>query len=173
VNTRSAQIATAAVLVLSTAACGGHSASRRAADGGALAYARCLRSHGLRAWPDPGPGGVFDKTKLTTQALGAGIARIQAAQTACRRLAPNGGAPPSASQQAQAKAQALEFARCVRSHGVPRFPDPDSTGRIPDPASVGIDQGSPQFRRANQACGADRPPYIPSNSAYDTWAQTR
>jgi hypothetical protein len=60
----------------------------------------------------------------------------------------------------------------VRAHGVANFPDPDSTGRIPDPASVGIDQGSPKFEAANQACAKDRLPYIPSNSAYESWAKT-
>jgi hypothetical protein len=68
--------------------------------------------------------------------------------------------------------QSLQFSRCVRSHGVPNFPDPDVTGRIPDPGSVGVDQGSPKFQAANEACGAYRPPYMPSNSAYDTWART-
>jgi len=70
------------------------------------------------------------------------------------------------------RANALVFARCVRSHGVPSFPDPGSDGRIPDPAREGIDQGSPKFQAANQACGKWRPPYMPSNTAYDTWART-
>ena len=69
-------------------------------------------------------------------------------------------------------AQALRFSRCVRSHGVPNFPDPDSTGRIPDPASLGIDQGSPKFQAANQTCRRYRPPYMPSNAAYNAYART-
>jgi hypothetical protein len=60
----------------------------------------------------------------------------------------------------------------VRSHGVPNFPDPGSDGRIPDPATAGVDQGSPKFQAANQACGKYRPPYVPSNSAYNSWART-
>lgn len=61
----------------------------------------------------------------------------------------------------------------MRAHGVTNFPDPDSTGRIPDPASFGIDQGSPQLEAANQACGKYRPPYIPSNAAYNAYARTQ
>jgi hypothetical protein len=72
----------------------------------------------------------------------------------------------------QIKAQALQYSRCVRSHDVPNFPDPDSSGRIPDPASLGIDQGSPKFQAANQACGKYRPPYMPSNAAYNAYART-
>jgi hypothetical protein len=60
----------------------------------------------------------------------------------------------------------------MRRHGVPNLPDPGSDGRIPDPATVGINQGSPKFKAANQACGKYRPPYMPSNSAYDAYART-
>jgi hypothetical protein len=56
----------------------------------------------------------------------------------------------------------------MRNHGVKNFPDPGSDGRIPD--SFGIDQGSPKFEAANQACRRYRPPYIPSNAAYDAYA---
>ena len=38
---------------------------------GAIAYARCLRSNGVPHWPDPDSSGVFDKSKLTLQRLGA------------------------------------------------------------------------------------------------------
>jgi hypothetical protein len=123
-------------------------------------------------WPDPDSSGEFDKSKLALQRLGVSGSQLQAAQTACRPLSPNGGRPPNQSERARARVQALRFSRCVRNHGVSNFPDPDSTGRIPDPASVGVDQGSPKFQAANEACRKYRPPYIPSNSAYDSWART-
>ena len=188
-----AAVAAAAGLALLAAACGGSPGGRVAQLGstatrtstssadasstsptasGAVAFARCMRSHRVPNWPDPASNGAFDKSKLATQQLGAGPSRVQAAQRACNHLLPNGGSGPSAAQLQQAKTQGLAFARCVRSHGVPRFPDPDSSGRIPDPASVGIDQGSPAFRAANQACRKYRPPYIPSNSAYEAYART-
>jgi hypothetical protein len=70
------------------------------------------------------------------------------------------------------RAQGLSFSQCMHTHGVTNFPDPGSDGRIPDPASFGINQGSPQFEAANQACARYRPPYIPSNTAYNSWART-
>jgi hypothetical protein len=166
-------IATAA-LVLLAAACGGASKppAASAQQNAAAAYARCVRSHGVPNWPDPNSSGVFDKSKLTSQQLGASSSRVQAAQSACQHLLPNGGSGPNAAQVQQVKAQALAFSRCVRSHGLPNFPDPDSTGRIPDPATVGIDQGAPKFEAANQACGKYRPPYMPSNAAYNAYART-
>jgi hypothetical protein len=131
-----------------------------------------MRSHRVPNWPDPNSSGVFDKSKLGLQQLGASSLRVQAAQRACNHLLPNGGSGPNSAQLQQIKAQGLEFAQCVRAHGVPNFPDPGSDGRIPDPATVGIDQGSPKFEAANQACGKYRPPYMPSNSAYNAYART-
>lgn len=165
-------------LTLVAAGCGGSPGGRVAQPGStrqdqAVAFARCMRSNGVPGWPDPSSSGVFDKSKLSPQRLGAAEPRIQAAQSACRHLLPNGGRPPSQAERQQAKAQALRFARCVRAHGVPGFPDPGSDGRIPDPATVGIDQGSPKFEAANDACARYRPPYIPSNSAYNAYARTR
>jgi hypothetical protein len=46
------------------------------------------------------------------------------------------------------------FSACMRSHGLPNFPDPDSNGRFD---AAGIDQGSPAFRAANSACRALNP----------------
>jgi hypothetical protein len=161
----------AAVLALLAAACGGSPANNVAQQSGAVAFASCVRSHGVRNWPDPNASGVFDKSKLSSQQLGASDSRVQAAQRVCQHLLPSGGGPSPAQVQ-QVKALGLEFARCVRSHGVANFPDPGSDGRIPDPASVGIDQGSPKFEAANQACRKYRPPYMPSNAAYNAYART-
>ena len=175
VTRRGAALAAAGGLALLTTACGGSTDSNVAApapQNGAVAFARCMRSNGIPNWPDPNNSGAFDKSKLTPRQLGAGSSRVQAGQGACRHLLSNGGSGPTAAQVQQVKAQALRFSECVRGHGVPSFPDPDSTGRIPDPATVGIDQGSPKFRAANQACGRYRPPYMPSNSAYDAYART-
>lgn len=44
---------------------------------------------------------------------------------------------------------AQAFASCMRSHGVPSFPDPDSSGRFLLPGSV---QNAPRFQSASQAC---------------------
>ena len=55
-------------------------------------------------------------------------------------------------------AQTLAYARCMRAHGVPNFPDPQTSGGgVGQSAGIGIDLGginvnSPQFRSANHAC---------------------
>ena len=45
----------------------------------------------------------------------------------------------------------LAFSSCVRSHGVPNFPDPDSKGNLPNDAKQ-IAQTNPQFPSATRAC---------------------
>jgi hypothetical protein len=137
---------------------------------GALAFASCMRSHGVPNYPDPTSSGLV---KESLQQLGVSSSRFQSASSACNHLLPNGGHGPSPAQVQQVRALALNFSQCVRTHGVPGFPDPGSDGRIPDPATVGINQGSPKFEAANQACGKYRPPYMPSNAAYNAYARTQ
>jgi hypothetical protein len=50
--------------------------------------------------------------------------------------------------------QALKFAGCMRSHGVPNFPDPSVAqgGVAVGFRMSGVDQNSPQFQAAVQAC---------------------
>jgi hypothetical protein len=146
-----------------------NTAAGSAQRAGALAFARCMRSHGVPTYPDPTRSGLV---KESLQQLGVSNSRFQSASSGCNHLLPNGGSGPSPAQVQQVRAQALSFSECVRSHAVPHFPDPGSDGRIPDPATVGIDQGSPKFEAANQACRKYRPPYIPSNAAYNAYART-
>jgi hypothetical protein len=140
-----------------------------AQQNGQLGFARCMRSHGVPNYPDPSRSGLV---KESLQQLGVSSSRFQSASSDCNHLLPNGGSGPTPTQVQQVKAQGRRFAQCVRSHGVPTFPDPGSDGRISDPASFGIDQGAPKFQAANQACRRDRPPYIPSNAAYNAYART-
>ena len=171
-------IATVSVVLLA-AACGGGPPSAGAggsSNKGAstnthqVAFARCMRSNGVVNYPDPDSSGVTRKE--SSQQLGVTPAKFQSAQNSCRHLLPNGGNGPDQAEIQQVAAQGLRFARCMRTHGV-ALPDPDSSGRIPDPASEGINQGSPQFEAANQACGKYRPPYMPSNAQYNAYAQTQ
>ncbi|MGA2928063.1 MAG: hypothetical protein ABSG43_19125 [Solirubrobacteraceae bacterium] len=46
----------------------------------------------------------------------------------------------------------IEFADCMRSHGVPSFPDPGGGGGIQITAGSGINPQSPAFQSAQSAC---------------------
>jgi hypothetical protein len=105
-----------------------------------------MRAHGVPNYPDPvnnGSGIVVNIDDNSPQ--------VQAAEHACRALAPPG---PTAAQQAQNLARELNFSRCMRSHGVPNFPDPPANGNLSINGSA-VDKGSPQFQHAYQSCRSD------------------
>jgi len=54
--------------------------------------------------------------------------------------------PPNSNSVA---ADAVKFARCIRSHGVSDFPDPPSSGQLTIPPD---DRNTPAFERAQKAC---------------------
>jgi len=132
-----------------------------------------MRAHGVPNFPDPNSStGQFSKATLGH--LAASNSSYGSATRACQHLLPTSRPTgPTPAERQQVLALGLSFSRCVRAHGVPNFPDPGSDGRIPDPATVGINQGSPKFEAANQACARYRPPYMPSNSAYNAYARTQ
>ena len=63
------------------------------------------------------------------------------------------GSPPSTSSGgAPSSPSAVAYSACMRSHGVPNFPDPGSGGAIPkaDPQQLGV--SSAQLQVAQRAC---------------------
>ena len=172
-------IATAIVPLLA-AACGSGSGPSSAGSGGtpnapgptaspsAVAYSHCMRSHGVPNFPAPPSSGLVPKGD--PQELGVSSSQLQAAQRACQHLYPtNGGALGASLRQCeetgdcpQAMVQRVVsdmrlLARCMRSHGVPNWPDPtvDSEGR-PDFNLLhvhGFDPNSPQINNKMRECG--------------------
>jgi hypothetical protein len=99
-----------------------------------LAFSRCMRSHGVANFPDPTSSGALPK--VTPQQ--ARNPQFQAAQRACQNLLPagtNDQFPPS--EVRLLLIGMLRFSQCMRSHGVPNWPDPatDSEGRPEFPLS--------------------------------------
>jgi hypothetical protein len=119
------------------------------------AYAGCMRSHGVPTFPDPDGTGGIPKAQVVA-AFQANRIKFNAAQAACRGLLPNGslGPPQTPQQQATRLADALSFARCMRGHGVTRFPDPTAQGQLTVEMveAQGIDVHSPAVLRAVQEC---------------------
>ena len=122
-------VATAALALLSacsggpsSTSSGGASNAGGSANTKALAFARCMRSDGVPDFPDPNSAGEFNKT--TVHQLSAGNSQYQTATQACAHLLPNGGGGPTAAEVQQEWNGMASFARCMRSHGVPNWPDP-------------------------------------------------
>lgn len=124
-----------------------------------VAFARCMRSHGVANFPEPSEGGIHIESHnghssgpATSSGINSQGATFQAAQKTCGKLLPNGGAP-SPQQQTKAVEAALALARCMRSHGVPNFPNPKgSGGAIGQGGLPGMNPNSPQFQAALKAC---------------------
>jgi hypothetical protein len=81
-----------------------------------------MRSHGVADFPDPDSGGQIQKITNPAQQLGVSDSRFNAASAACQALWPY--QLPTQAQQRQQLSNDLKLARCMRSHGVPSFPDP-------------------------------------------------
>jgi hypothetical protein len=164
-----AAIIATAVLALLAAACGGGRSSSAAGGSAqhdrAVAFARCMRSHGVSDWPDPDSRGGFPGVSKQMLSSPTG----QSALHACRHLMPNSGGgsggQPSQTQQQQLVSGALHFAVCMRSHGEPDWPDPTGgdlkTVLMPFGGHTsGIDIHSAEFRSAYQACESKLPRQI-------------
>lgn len=98
-----------------------------------------------------------DPTRVIGRPQRAGplITRTAAAIAAVTAIAACGSTSPSPSssggqtgpQQAQAQQDVLNFARCMRSHGVSSFPDDLDFHNV-----AGINPSSPAFKTAQTAC---------------------
>lgn len=124
------------------------SASGSPAQRGPIAYASCMRAHGVSNFPDPNSNGTI----LLPQGTDLLSPQFQSAQQACQSLRPAGAAGPPGAQDQQ---KSVQYAACIRAHGYPDFPDPTVTGNgftVDFPSDV--DPLSPQFRAAQQACQA-------------------
>jgi hypothetical protein len=150
-----AAIAAATVI----AACGSNSPSTgdnptqaqiQQQDQDAVRFASCMRSHGVPNFPDPMTSPRAFKNAFSTQSPA-----FRSAYTTCGHLLPRGGHPSQSPAHTQAQTAAmLAFARCIRGHGFPNFPDPTSSGDMTRQmlANAGINLHQPAVLPAADAC---------------------
>jgi hypothetical protein len=121
-----------------------------------VAFSRCVRSHGVPNFPDPRAGDSNAKFP-SAQQLRASSSQLSTAESACQRLLPAGvddQFPPS--EVPLLLRAMLPFSSCMRSRGVPSFPDPavDSEGRPVFPLSThGISLNYSHSQQFNTAIG--------------------
>jgi hypothetical protein len=135
----------------------GSSEGRETSPGSqAVAYAACMRSHGVANFPEPvisrSAGATSVKMVVRVGTIN-GSPKFKSAQQACIKLLPMGGAPtnqPTVSTQEQE--QYLKAAACIRSHGLPKFPDPTFTGGGVHIDHQALNESSPVFKAAVHAC---------------------
>ena len=124
----------------------------------AFRYSACMRNHGVTNFPDPQAVNHNGEHGVRIQAVGPKSSpQFEAATKACQGIlpAPSGNGPQETAQQKRTRlADALSFARCMRSHGVTSFPDPTAQGdlSIEMVQAHGVDVHSPAVLRVVQAC---------------------
>lgn len=132
-----------------------------------ISMSKCMRAHDVPNFPDPrsGPqgssGGVgwpgggpmmisSDVLLIMGQRL-SGPAVAEAAK-ACKEYMPPGG-PPPALTESQRQAE-IAHAQCMRTHGLPNFPDPTFAGPHEQLSlPPGLSPDSPAVQNAAKACG--------------------
>jgi hypothetical protein len=103
-----------------------------------VVFSRCMRSHGVPNFPDPQAGASNAKFP-SAQQLQVSSSQLSTAENACQRLLPAGVDDQFSPAEVPLLLRGmLPFSRCMRSHGVPNFPDPaaDSEGRPIFPLST-------------------------------------
>lgn len=123
-------------------------------------FAKCLREHGVNAETSAGPkgfglkisgGGPHTGGEVASGKSGGPPPQISRAMEACKKYQP---APKrenlSPAEKAEQAKKALEFARCMRSHGVD-VPDPGASGAL-ELNGNDVNPQSSTFESAQKAC---------------------
>lgn len=126
------------------------SGSAGAPDAETQRIVQCYRTHGDPTFPDP----VYDPGDGRWHFAISPATAPQSTRQACQHLFPSATASPPVSQAQFARL--LQFAGCIRRHGVPGWPDPNPQGQFGLPPS--LLNKSPAQTRAFAACHK----YIPS-----------
>jgi hypothetical protein len=121
----------------------GSSAQSSARQNGVL-FDSCIETHGFPDFPDSAVSVNGDQLEIHIPGNLKREPQFQSVLQLCQRDLPGGGP--------QAKhvniAEEINFARCMRSHGITDFPDPLPGGGWDVPG----DTNTPQFEAAAHAC---------------------
>jgi hypothetical protein len=131
----------------------------------ALKFAACMRSHGVKNFPNPvisahqvsikiGPAvGVNPKSPM-----------FQSALAHCRALLPEGG-PGGGTITPADQVDYLKAAQCMRDHGIVGFPDPIfSHGNVRFVLPAGMNSNAMPFLKARVICEKLIPAGLPYSS---------
>jgi hypothetical protein len=131
----------------------------------ALAFVNCMRAHGEPNMPDPTIEGRTVHI-VVTPGLDPNSPQFTAANNACKHLLPSNGVPKGNTVTPADQADYLEAAACMRSHGVPRFPDPSfENGGVTFSIQTSIDTSSSQYKSALATCQKLIPAGLPYSSS--------
>ena len=125
--------------------------------GSTLAFSNCMRANGVPNFPDLGNKGMLiqgNGQTVSVNGVSLNAPAFRTARAQCQKYLPT--APASSTQTARQSERGLEFAKCMRRHGVPNFPDPrviSSQGGNQQVYLPGVNAQSPAFEAAAKSCG--------------------
>jgi hypothetical protein len=120
----------------------------------AVSFAGCMRSHGV-PFPDPTTSPHGFKSAFAPNSALERSPGFELAYKRCEHLLPAGGPRNQSPTHTPAQVDAMRaFARCIRGHGFPSFPDPTVGGDLTHEmvASAGINLHQPAVLQAGDAC---------------------
>jgi hypothetical protein len=131
---------------------GGNNANAAAnASANAVKLSQCMRQHGISDFPDPDAQGRMQIQVTPGSDLDPNNPQFKAAQKACAKYQERAGGHFDKAQEQRMQQAAVNYARCMRAHGVD-FPDPQfDAGKI-TMGGPGLNPNDPNMRAANQAC---------------------
>jgi hypothetical protein len=157
-------LALAGLTAVLVTACGGSKKPPASNSGGtttagvrtAYRYSACMRTHGVTNFQDPHVSTSGNSVAIAIRVNPAitGSPAFKSAQRKCAHILPIGTSAPSQAQTRSRTDAILAFAKCMRGHGFPKFPDPNSQGQL-SPAmlsSAGINLQQPAIKPAAYAC---------------------
>lgn len=106
-------------------------------------------------------------------ALPVAVAAVGLVLAGCGGSPKDSGSDPAASGGGSSDSTKLvQYAQCMREHGVPSFPDPVN-GQLQLRVTKGgpLDPSSPQFQSAQQACKSLEPPNLQGGSGQSNQQQ--
>jgi hypothetical protein len=120
---------------------------------------RCIRSHGMPGFPDPIINPLTNQPDFPAAAPDVPASIRQSCQSVANRLPPDAlNSPPPTAAGMQGL---VRFARCMRSHGVANWPDPNASGEFPMTQEMAV-----QFKRAYRPAVDACIRYVPGGSQY-------
>jgi hypothetical protein len=116
----------------------------------AIAYSKCMRSNGVKAFPDPDSEGNIKLHAEPGNGMDANDPTFQAADKACKYLMPG----PSDLDRDKIRAANLKYSKCMRDNGIKGFPDPKADGTLQIENEMGgeLDPTNPKYQAAEKAC---------------------
>jgi hypothetical protein len=145
----------------SVAACGGGGSDHAASSSSNIArapssagqsgvlYANCMRANGVSNFPDSAVSVNDGKVQFDVPLTIKTEPQFPSASRACQGDLPASGVP---AKQVNVQDE-LEYANCMRAHGIIDFPDPMPGGGF----NLPFNTNSAPFEAADNACGAEFP----------------